>query len=271
MITNGSGPVLVAEDLVVDFPVRHGSPVRAVNHVSFELGRGEVLGIVGESGSGKSTLGRIVAGFLRPSSGRILYSPDGSRPTERPQRRPRGHRDVQMIFQESAAALNPRLPVWKLIGEAFRPNQVMSQPWGDTSRELKDLVRGQLRRVGLPETFLYKRATELSGGEKQRVSIARAMSASPVAMVCDEAVSALDVSIRAVVLNLFQRLRDETGTSLFFISHDISVVAHLADRVLVMHNGEVVETGRARDVIDNPNDVYTRQLIAAVPSLERVG
>ncbi len=268
---HGAGPVVVAEDLVVDFPVSGRAPVRAADHLSFELGRSEILGIVGESGSGKSTVGRVVAGFQRPTAGRVRYASERNDLEERSQRRARGYRDVQMIFQGSANALNPRLPVWKLVGEGFAPNDTLSRPWGDRGKGLKALVADQLRRVGLPESFADKRASELSGGEKQRVTIARAMSASPVAIVCDEAVSALDVSIRAVVLNLFQRLRDETGTSLFFISHDISVVAHLADRVLVMHDGQIVETGTAREVIDAPNDEYTRRLIAAVPSLERAG
>ncbi len=268
-VLESNGPVVAGEDLVVEFPVRHGPPVRAVEHVSFELGRGEILGIVGESGSGKSTLGRVVAGFQRPTSGRARFASAQGELEERSQRRANGYRDVQMIFQGSATALNPRLPVWKLIGEGFKPDGTMAQPWGDRGKGLKAQVADQLRRVGLHESFADKRAAELSGGEKQRVSIARAMSASPVAIVCDEAVSALDVSIRAVVLNLFQRLRDETGTSLFFISHDISVVAHLADRVLVMHNGQIVETGTAREVIDDPKDDYTRRLIASVPRLER--
>lgn len=261
-------PIVVADDVVVDFPIPHGKPVRAVDHISFELRPGEVLGVVGESGSGKSTLGRVVAGFLAPTSGEVLFA-NGPILEPRIRRRPHGYRDIQMIFQESAAALNPRLPVWKLIGEAFVPNGVMAAPLGDRSADLKERVRAQLRRVDLPDWFVNKRASELSGGEKQRVSIARALSADPVAMVCDEAVSALDVSIRAVVLNLFQRLRDETNMSLFFISHDISVVAHLADRVLVMHNGELVEEGTAEQVIDNPTADYTRRLIAAVPKLER--
>ena len=126
-------------------------------------------------------------------------------------------------------------------------------------------------RTGLPESYSARRSVELSGGEKQRVVIARALAARPVIIVCDEPVSSLDVSVRAVILNLFERLRDELGMALFFISHDISVVAHLADRVVVMHDGQAVESGLARDVIDNPQDDYTRRLIAAVPSLERSG
>lgn len=252
----------MVEDLVVDYSMVNRRKLRAVDHVSFSLLRGEILGVVGESGSGKSTLGRAVAGFLRPTSGRILVSSVDGVPEARAS--VRGHRDVQMIFQESAAALNPRLPVWKVIGEAFAPNKVIYRNHG-----LRERARARLRQVGLPDSFADKRATELSGGEKQRVAVARALSAEPIIMVCDEAVSALDVSVRAMILNLLRRLRDETETSLLFISHDISVVGHLADRILVMHGGSAVEIGPTRDVIDAPQDDYTRGLIAAVPRLER--
>jgi ABC-type glutathione transport system ATPase component len=269
--TEARRPVLAADDLVVEFPLKHGKKLRAVDQVSFRLGAGEVLGVVGESGSGKSTVGKVVAGFLNPTSGQMLFpsGADGLKP--RDQRKPRGHRDVQMIFQESAMALNPRLPVWRIVGEAVRPNLATFPAWKRTEvADLKAQAAGYLKRAGLsPAAFADKRATELSGGEKQRVAIARALAASPVAMVCDESVSALDVSIRAVVLNLFQRLSREAGIALVFITHDISVVAHLADQLAVMHQGRIVESGDPADVISDPQHEYTRRLIAAVPTLER--
>ena len=264
-----ASPLMSAEEVVVDYHLGRGRTLRAVDHVSFELQPGEVLGIVGESGSGKSTLGKVAAGFIRPDHGRVLVASDGSALQDRAQRHPRGYRDVQMVFQESAAALNPRLPVWKLIGESVRPDRLLSHPWGSGRTQLRDVVLAQLGRYGLSRALIDKRPAELSGGEKQRVAVARAMLASPAVVVCDEAVSSLDVSIRAVVLNLFKRLRDETGVALIFISHDIAVVAHLADRILVMHNGRNVETGATAQVIDEPKDAYTRQLLAAVPRLER--
>ena len=268
--------VLRIEDLVVDFPIARRPPIRAVDHVSLEMRAREILGIVGESGSGKSTMARVVTGFLKPTSGAVLLP--GHDGTLRPRSAERGHRDVQMLFQQSAVSMNPRMPVWKVIGEAHSPNRWLSKgrsrprgPDGADAVTLEAAVKTQLRRVGLPESYSAKRAVELSGGEKQRVAIARALSAQPVIIVCDEPVSSLDVSVRAVILNLFERLRDDLGMALFFISHDISVVAHLADRVVVMHDGKAVESGPAREVIDNPQDEYTRRLIAAVPSLERVG
>jgi|SRR6185437_1922034 ABC-type glutathione transport system ATPase component len=270
----GAGrPALAADGLVVEFPLKHGKKLRAVDQVSFQLGAGEVLGVVGESGSGKSTLGKVVAGFLTPTSGQMLYPSGAGDLKPRAQRKPRGHRDVQMIFQESALALNPRLPVWRLVGEAVRPNMATFPAWQRNGvADLREQAAGYLERAGLsPAAFADKRATELSGGEKQRVAIARALAASPVAMVCDESVSALDVSIRAVVLNLFKRLSRDAGITLVFITHDISVVAHLADRLAVMYRGRVVEYGEPASVIADPRDDYTRRLIAAVPTLERAG
>jgi peptide/nickel transport system ATP-binding protein len=271
MTTDGRQPVLAAEDLVVDFPLRHGKKLRAVDQVSFTLHAGEVLGVVGESGSGKSTLGRVLAGFLNPTAGKVLLPDATGNLAERAQRKPRGYRDIQMIFQESAMALNPRLPVWRLVGEAVRPNMATFPAWARNGvADLKTQAGTYLQRAGLPETtFADKRASELSGGEKQRVAIARALAAAPVAMVCDESVSALDVSVRAVVLNLFRRLSRETGIALVFITHDISVVAHLADSLAVMYRGRMVEYGEPSSIIDNPQDDYTRHLIAAVPTLER--
>jgi peptide/nickel transport system ATP-binding protein len=268
-----SDVVLRIEDLVVDFPVAHRPTVRAVDHVSLEMRRAEILGIVGESGSGKSTMARVVAGFLEPTGGNILLpAPDGNLV---PRSGKRGHRDVQMVFQQSAVSMNPRSQVWKVIGEAYSPNRWLSKgraladSAGTGGGTLEAAVKAELRRVGLPESYSAKRAAELSGGEKQRVAIARALAPRPLIIVCDEPVSSLDVSIRAGILNLFERLRDELGMALFFISHDISVMAHLADRVVVMHDGKAVESGPAREVIDNPQDDYTRRLIAAVPNFER--
>lgn len=263
-----SSPLISAEGIVVDYHIGRGQVLRAVDHVSFEIRPGEVLGIVGESGSGKSTLGKVVAEFIKPDQGRLIYSDGGPGPKDRPQRHPRGFRDIQMVFQESAAALNPRLPVWKLIGESLRPNRTLSYPWGSSRAKLRDAVIGQLGHYGLSKALADKRPGELSGGEKQRVAIARAMLATPALVVCDEAVSSLDVSIRAVILNLFKRLRDEPGVALLFISHDIAVVAHLADHILVMHNGKIVESGSIDQVLANPLDRYTRELLAAVPALE---
>jgi peptide/nickel transport system ATP-binding protein len=261
--TVAPAPVLRVEDLVVEFRKNRSHHLRAVDGVSIEVNAGEIVGVVGESGSGKSTLGRTVAGFQQPTGGRVLLpGPDGQL---RPRSGAHGYRDVQMIFQESAAALDPRASVHRILREAFEPRPKVFRRRGDT---LTDAVAAALRRVQLPADYAGKRSSELSGGEKQRVAIARALAAQPPLIVCDEAVSALDVAVRATTLNLLARLRASTGVALLFISHDISVVGHLADRIVVMHRGRVVETGTVDAVLDDPQDEYTQRLIESVPKLE---
>ncbi len=270
-MSNATKPIISAQELVVEFSRgRRSRTLRAVDGVTFDLHAGEVLGVVGESGSGKSTLGKVLAGFLNPTAGQVLFSTTDGNLVPRVQRRPRGFRDVQMIFQESAMALNPRLPVWRLVGEGMQPKTFTFAPKRRQSVvNLRARVSMYLTRVGLSATAVAdKRAAELSGGEKQRVAIARALAASPIAMVCDESVAALDVSVRAVILNLFQRISRESGIALLFITHDISVVAHLADRVAVMCEGRVVEFDTPNRIVEDPQHEYTRRLIAAVPSFE---
>ncbi|MCU4186675.1 ATP-binding cassette domain-containing protein [Acidiferrimicrobium sp. IK] len=270
-MTETTQVVLSAQEVTVEFGLGHGKTLRAVDGVSFDLHAGEVIGIVGESGSGKSTLGKVLAGFLNPTSGQVQFRAADGGLRARHQRGPHGFRDVQMIFQESAMALNPRLPVWRLVGEAVSPNLITFPASGRRRVDtLRDEVATHLQHAGLdPAAMAGKRVAELSGGEKQRVAIARALAASPVAMVCDESVSALDVTIRAAVLNLFQRLSRDMGVALVFITHDISVVAHLADRVAVMYHGQLVELDTPARVIEDPQHEYTRRLIAAVPTLEQ--
>jgi peptide/nickel transport system ATP-binding protein len=264
--TSEPATILRVEELVVEFG-RVGSRLRAVDGISIDVAAGEIVGIVGESGSGKSTLGRAIAGFQRPTQGRLLLpAEDGSLA---PREATHGYRDVQMIFQESAAALNPRASVWSILREALQPNPTLFRRRKTDRERISAAVEQALRSVGLPTSMAQKRATELSGGEKQRVAIARALTAEPALIVCDEAVAALDVAVRAVTLNLLARLRRETGVAMLFISHDISVVGHLADRIIVMNNGTVVESGNVGQVLDDPREEYTRRLINSVPKLEQ--
>lgn len=268
-------PVATVDHVTVDYRSQHGQVHRAINDVTFDIGKGEILGVVGESGSGKTTLGKVVAGLVVPSSGTLrVRDDDGGELAQRASARGHGFRDIQMIFQESAMALDPRKPVWRSIAEAVVAAGSASRAAPGTRRNhsrVKQEVIEQIRRVGLPSELADKRPAEMSGGEKQRIAIARALSAQPAIIVCDEAVASIDVSRRAIILNLLAKLRAETGIALLFISHDISVVAHLADRVLVMSEGSVVESGSTREVIDNPKDPYTRHLINSVPTLERIG
>jgi peptide/nickel transport system ATP-binding protein len=265
--TGPAAPILTVENLVIEYRGDRSHRTRAVDGVSLDVRAGEIVGVVGESGSGKSTLGRTVAGFQQPASGRVLLpGPDGGL---RPRAGTHGYRDVQMIFQESASALDPRASVRRILREAFQPMPPIFRRHSTEAREtLTAQIHAALRRVELPEHYTGKRSSELSGGEKQRVAIARALAAEPALIVCDEAVAALDVAVRAITLNLLAHLRAQTGIALLFISHDISVVGHLADRIVVMHQGRVVETGPVNDVLDNPQDDYTQRLIESVPRLE---
>lgn len=239
--------LLAVDGLRVVYP---GKPVvEAVSGVSFQLRQGEVLGVVGESGSGKTTLARCVVGLVGAASGRICYAGEEIRYGEL-------HREIQMIFQDPYASLNPRYTVGRTIEEPLR---LLG----------KDNIPGRrnalLEQVGLGEAYAERYPHELSGGQRQRVCIARALSVSPKVLICDESVSALDVSVQAQVLNLLQDLRDRVGLAILFITHDLSVVRQVCDRVLVMREGRVVEEGNVMDLVEAPREVYTQELLRAVP------
>ena len=245
--------------------------VKAVEDVNFTLHKGEVLGVVGESGCGKSTLGRMVAGLLEPSEGEILL--DGHKPgTGRPvsgdsqsgdEGRPRNALDMQMIFQDPFSSLNPRKRVHELIGEAPRVHRIVSR------ETLEDYVEDLMERCGIDPQYRDRFAHQFSGGQRQRIGIARALAVNPEVLVCDEAVSALDVSIQAQIINLFMDLREEFGLTYVFISHDLGVVEHISDRILVMYLGRIVEDGPADEVFADPRHPYTQALIDGVPRLDR--
>ncbi len=233
--------------------------VQAVDDVTLSIARGEALGLVGESGSGKSTLGRIVAGIYAPDSGQILL--DGE-PVMSPGERP--HKittRIQTIFQDPFASLNPRMRIGDSIAEGPLAHGLVGRAEAGT------YVAQWLAAVGLDPAFAGRYPHQFSGGQRQRVAIARALAMQPDVVVCDEPVASLDVSIQAQIINLLLRLRQELGLTLLFISHDLSVVRHLCDRVAIMHRGKIVESGPAGEVYDNPRDAYTQRLLAAVPVL----
>ena len=257
-------PLLSVTDLVKHFPIRKGfgekkgRAVRAVDGVSFEALKGETLGIVGESGCGKSTTARLLMGLIERDSGEVLFDGEAVGSRALPWRSFR--RQTQMVFQDSYASLNPRMTIEASINFGPRVN-------GIGAREAAERSRSLLARVGLdPKRFAGRYPHELSGGQRQRVNIARALALEPRLIVLDEAVSALDKSVEAQVLNLLLDLKQEFGLTYLFISHDLNVVRYISDRVLVMYLGEVVELGPVDKVWDAPAHPYTRALLAAMPS-----
>jgi peptide/nickel transport system ATP-binding protein len=235
--------------------------VHAVDGVTLDIAKGEVVGLVGESGCGKSTLGRIAAGLHAPTSGtRLWKGRDAS--SLPPDERQAARLAVQMIFQDASAALNPRMTVADLVGEAPRVHGLV-----DRAGEAEYVVR-TLERVGLDASAARRYPHQFSGGQRSRIGIARALAARPEFLVCDEAVAALDVSIQAQVLNLFIRLREELDLTYLFISHDLGVVRHLADRVVIMYLGRVVESAPTEALYAAPNHPYTQALLAEIPRLD---
>ncbi|HVM79081.1 MAG TPA: oligopeptide/dipeptide ABC transporter ATP-binding protein, partial [Stellaceae bacterium] len=230
--------------------------------VDLQLFPGEVLGLVGESGCGKSTLGRIAVGLYEPSAGTVLLK-GADRASLGKEARRKAQLTAQMIFQDPFASLNPRLKVREIVGEGPRVHGLVSAAGLD--RFLDDL----LRRVGLDPSYLRRYPHQFSGGQRQRIGIARALAVQPEFVVCDEPVAALDVSIQAQIINLFVSLREEFGLAYLFISHDLGVVEHIADRILIMYLGRIVESARTEELFARPNHPYTQALLAEVPRLDQ--
>jgi peptide/nickel transport system ATP-binding protein len=234
--------------------------VHAVDHVSLAIRPGEVVGLVGESGCGKSTLGRLAVGLHAPTSGSRIWK--GSDVARTPGVARAARLAIQMIFQDPYASLNPRMRVVDIVGEAPVAHGLVPK------REQADYVADLLSRVGLDPSLARRFPHQFSGGQRARIGIARALAVKPEFLVCDEAVAALDVSIQAQVLNLFIRLRDELDLTYLFISHDLGVVRHLSDRVVIMYLGRVVESAPAEQLFEAPNHPYSKALLAEAPTLE---
>jgi peptide/nickel transport system ATP-binding protein len=263
-----SAPLLSARDLKTHFPVTSGfwqrvtDHVRAVDGVSLDVYPGEIVALVGESGCGKSTLGFSLLGLTPPTSGTIELlgnQIDIANPAAWKSFR----RDFQIVFQDPHTSLNPRLTVFELLTEPMRVHNIVPPS------ELRAAATDLLKQVGLPESALDRFPHAFSGGQRQRLCIARALGVRPKLLVCDEVVSALDVSVQAQIVHLLLELRDKHGLALLFITHDLSLVHAIAYRVLVMNAGKIVEEGTAAELFKGPKDQYTRTLLAAVPRMER--
>ena len=241
----------------------HNCPevVHAVDNVTLKIARGEVVGLVGESGCGKSTLGRMAAGLHSLSEGRRLWE-NSDVALKSPAEKRNTQLSIQMIFQDPYASVNPRMRVQDIIGEAPVVHGIVP------SSSQKSYVEDLLVRVGMDPTVLRRFPHQFSGGQRARIGIARALAVKPEFLICDEAVAALDVSIQAQVLNLFIRLRQELNLTYLFISHDLGVVRHISDRVVIMYLGRVVESARSEDIFDSPNHPYTQALLAEAPTME---
>ena len=273
MASESSAPRPKDDDILVDvrglkmyFPVTEGviisrvvAEVKAVDGVSFFIKRGETLGLVGESGCGKTTTGRCILQLERATAGEILYN--GKDLTKLTQKEMSPIREkIQVIFQDPFSSLNPRMKIGDILTEPMAVHKIITDKGGRDNR-----VRELLSLCGLNPKFTDRYPHEMSGGQRQRVGIARALALNPEFIICDEAVSALDVSIQAQVINLLEDLRDEFGLTYLFISHDLSVIRHLCQRVAVMYLGHIVELAECDELYDNPIHPYTRALLAAVP------
>ena len=260
-----SQPLLQVKNLVKHFPIRGGilsreiDKVHAVDGVSFDLQAGETLGVVGESGCGKSTTGRCILRLIEPTSGEVWFEGKNVTALGKDDLRAMA-RDMQIIFQDPYASLNPRMTVGAIIGEALIIHK-LTKSRAEFDARIVDL----LETVGLAADHMRRYPHEFSGGQRQRIGIARALAVSPKLIVCDEAVSALDVSIQAQVINLLEDLQAKFSLTYIFIAHDLSVVEHISDRVAVMYLGRIVELARANDLYVNPLHPYTEALLSAVP------
>jgi oligopeptide transport system ATP-binding protein len=259
--------LLKVDHLKVYFPILGGvfrhkvGEVKAVDDVSFEIHKGQTVGLVGESGSGKTTIGRAIIRLIQPTSGSITYEDTDITQLSASQFRP-WRKKIQIIFQDPYNSLNPRLSIFEIIGEALEIH------FPQMNRgERREKVATLLEKVGLKRDHLDRYPHEFSGGQRQRIGIARALAVDPEFIVCDEPVSALDVSVQAQIVNLLQDLQEELGLTYLFIAHDLAVVEHISDFVLVMNQGKIVEAATAEAIYENPQDEYTRKLLSAVPKL----
>ena len=266
-VPSSAMPLLEVHNLQTWFPVLGGvmrrkvGDIRAVDDVSFTIEPGCTVGLVGESGSGKTTVGRTILKLIPSTSGRVLYKGNDISPMSEREFRPL-RREMQMIFQDPFGSLNQRFTIGEIVGEALEIHFPKMNRSDRASR-----VANLLRLVGLKADMMRRYPHEFSGGQRQRIGIARALAVEPRFIVCDEPVSALDVSVQAQIVNLLQDLQEQFGIAYLFIAHDLAVVEHISDHVLVMHHGKIVESASAEAIYNDPQNEYTKTLLSAVPSI----
>jgi peptide/nickel transport system ATP-binding protein/oligopeptide transport system ATP-binding protein len=266
-VPSSAMPLLEVQNLQTWFPVLGGvmrrkvGDIRAVDDVSFTIEPGCTVGLVGESGSGKTTVGRTILKLIPSTSGRVMYKGRDILPMSERDFRPL-RREMQMIFQDPFGSLNPRFTIGEIVGEALEIHFPQMNRSDRTSR-----VADLLGLVGLKADMMRRYPHEFSGGQRQRIGIARALAVEPRFIVCDEPVSALDVSVQAQIVNLLQDLQEQFGIAYLFIAHDLAVVEHISDHVLVMHHGKIVESASAEAIYNDPQNEYTKTLLSAVPSI----
>ena len=251
-------PLVRVEDMCKFFQVGRHATLKAVNHVSFNIYKGETVGLVGESGCGKSTTGRCIVKLDPPTSGHVFYEGKDIYKYSAAEHK-QFTADVQMIFQNPYASLNPRMTVKDIVGEGMKLHGKY------TNQDLDARIEELLNRVGLGKDHMSRFSHEFSGGQRQRIGIARALSVDPKFIICDEPISALDVSIQAQVINMLKNLQDELGLTYLFIAHDLSVVKYISDRVIVMYLGNIVEQAPAEELYANPLHPYTKALLSSIP------
>jgi oligopeptide transport system ATP-binding protein len=264
---NGQGELLLdVNNLKMYFPITRGiifqrqvGAIKAVDGVNFQMYKGETLGLVGESGCGKSTTGRAILQLYRPTDGNVTFEGKDLTKTKGEELR-KMRRRMQMIFQDPYASLNPRMTVGSIIGEPLEVHNI-----GSNKKERQERVQELLKIVGLNPYFVNRYPHEFSGGQRQRIGVARALAVNPAFIVCDEPISALDVSIQAQIINLLEDLQEELGLTYLFIAHDLSVVRHISDRIAVMYLGKIVELADRDDLYEDPLHPYTQALLSAVP------
>lgn len=255
-------PLVQVQNLSKYFRLSKNDTLKAVDNVSFDINDGETVGLVGESGCGKSTTGRCLVRLYEPTNGKVIYDGKDIFNVKSKKEKMELHKDIQMIFQNPYSSLNPRMTVKDIVGEGIKLHEKIGE------KEVDEKIEELMRAVGLNRDHMSRFSHEFSGGQRQRIGIARALSVNPKFIVCDEPISALDVSIQAQVLNMLKKLQRERGLTYLFIAHDLSVVKYISDKIVVMYLGMIMEQADAEELYKNPCHPYTKALLSAIPEAD---